>query len=229
MSPCSVTISSNGNKQIEIMGYPAYLRKETGVDLTGRGKPDIVIIAWGGGNCCVSTIVYEAGDELIKIMDIGSHWVGNFTDLNGDGTYEYVAVHRVWSGFCAYCEVWPTIVYEYQPNKSGYVLATYKFKEMLSANINEGLDFLNQFTEHNPSIPFYFATDTDSENKYWQYATKNWDYRIAVNAVYRLAAYYLLAGQQSDAQNILNKYFPPDKATEYMLAIQRDLQGLLAP
>jgi hypothetical protein len=37
---------------------------------------------------------------------------------------------------------------------------------------------------------------------------------------------YLLAGQKSDTQKILNEYFPPDKASEYMLAIQQDFQGL---
>ena len=57
----------------------------------------------------------------------------------------------------------------------------------------------------------------------------NWEYSRAVNTLYDITIYYLLAGQKSDAQKILNEYFPPDKASEYMLAIQQDLQWLLAP
>jgi hypothetical protein len=34
---------------------------------------------------------------------------------------------------------------------------------------------------------------------------------------------------KSDAQKILNDYFPADKASAYMAEIQKDLQGLLAP
>jgi hypothetical protein len=161
-------------------------------------------------------------------MDVGSFRPGTFTDLNGDDAYEYIAPYRIWSQFCKYCAVRPSIIYEYQP-KSGYIPATYKFKDVLSADINEALGFLNQFTKQSPNMPLYFVTDTDSENEYWKYATGNSDYERAVNAIYRLAAYYLLTGQQSDAQKILNKHFPPDKATEYMLGIEKDLQGLLAP
>ena len=60
---CAITISSLGEKQIEIWGFPAYLREETGVDLTGNGKPNIVIVN-ANGNCCVETIVYEVGDTV---------------------------------------------------------------------------------------------------------------------------------------------------------------------
>jgi hypothetical protein len=244
---CAVTISSKGSKQIELWGWPAYFGEETGANLTGDGKPDIVIIDWFGGNCCVDAIVYEAGDSLKKIMDVGSHWVGTFTDLNGDGTYEYVATDRIWSEFCEGCTVWPSIVYEYQ-SKLGYVPATYKFKDVfvpwshtlkssLATDIQKDLDFLNQFTKHNPKTTLLFIPpNTDlsltpgvEEQEYWQYANENSDYSQAVNALYELAAYYLLAGQPTDAQNILNKYFPHDKASAYMLGIQNDLQSLLAP
>ncbi len=230
---CAVTISSKGNQQIEIWGYPARLGEETGADLTGRGKSDIVIVDWGGGNCCVGTIVYEVGDRLEKIMDIGSFRPGTFTDLNNDGSYEYIVPNRIFSQFCGVCQARPSVVYEYQL-KLGYVPATYKFKDVLSADINKDLDFLAQFTKQNPEITFHFSdpfgnsVQSTDDIEFWNYANTNANYMSAVNVIYGLVIDYLLIGQQADAQNILNKYFPPDKATEYLSGIQKDLQRLLA-
>jgi hypothetical protein len=234
LSPCAVTISSKDTKQIEIWGYPAKFGKETGADLTGHGKPDIVITNYSGGNCCVETIVYEVGDNLTKIMDIGSYRIGTFTDLNGDETYEYIAPYRNFSSFCTGCTLWTSAVYEYQPSL-GYVPATYKFKDVLSADIQRTLDFITQFTKQNPNMPFhfldirYYDNPSAEDNEFLKFDKENSDYSRAVNALYQLIAYYLLAGQRTDAQNILNKYFPPNEAAEYMLAIEQDLQGLLAP
>lgn len=233
-SYCAVTISSKDNQQIEIWGYPARLGEETGADLTGNGKPDIVIINWGGGNCCVGTIVYEVGDNLEKIMDIGGFRPGTFNDLNGDGTYEYIAPERGFSSFCSLCQFRVSVVYEYQSD-SGYVLATNKFKDVLSDDIQSASDFIVQFTKQNPNITFHFLsenyqTDPTAEDKeYLRFNEENLDYMRAVNTLYQLVGYYLLAGQNSDARNTLNKYFSPDKSSEYMSAIQQDLQGLLAP
>lgn len=230
---CAVTISSKGNQQIEIWGWPARFREETGADLTGNGKPDIVITNWGGGNCCVGTIIYEVGDRLEKIMDIGSFRTGTFTDLDGDGTYEYIVPYRLWPRFCM-CDARPSVVFEYQP-KSGYVPATYKFKDTLSFNFNEASNFLDRFTKQNPNMPFlflsanYYYSPTAEDEEYLKFDKENPDYSRAINTLYNITVYYLLAGQPVDAQNALNKYLPPDKATEYMLAMKQDLQGLLPP
>jgi len=231
----AITISSRDGQHIEIGGYPVWLGKETGADLTGDGTPDIVINWWsGGGMCCQKILLYEAGDKLKKIMDIGPDHVGTFTDLNGDGTYEYVAPEDISSSFCYNCGAFTSVVYEYQP-KLGYIPATDKFKDVLSADIKEGLNFINQFTEQNPNMLFYFpdinlydnpSADDKAYLKYW---SENADYSRAVNSVYELVVNYLLAGQQSNGQKILNKYFPSDKASEYLLGIKNDLQGLLAP
>lgn len=233
-SICAVTISSNGTKQIEIWAYPARLGEETGADLTGRGKPNIVIIDASGGNCCTGIIVYETGDSLKKIAEIGSYRVGTFTDLNGDNTYEYIAPYRNFSYFCSNCTLWTSVVYEYQPGLEQYMPATYKFKEVLSDQIEWTSDAVAQFTKQNPTTPFLFesrnSNDSDTDSKeFWKLANENPDYYRATNALYQLVAYYLLIGRPTDAQNTLNKYFPPDKATEYMEAIQKDLGKLLAP
>jgi hypothetical protein len=230
---CAVTISSKDNQQIEIWGWPARFGEETGADLTGNGTSDIVIIDWSGGNCCVRTVVYEVGDSLKKIIDIGSFRPGTFTDLNGDGTYEYIVPYRLWPRFCM-CDARPSVVFEYQP-KSGYVPATYKFKNTLSFNFNEALDFLDKFTKQNPNMPLLLLSDnydynpTTEDEEYLKFDKENPDYSRAINTLYNITVYYLLAGQPIDAQNNLYKYLSPNKATEYMLAIQEELKSLLAP
>ena len=74
-----------------------------------------------------------------------------------------------------------------------------------------------------------YDNPSDEDRMYAQYATENAEYTRAVRTLYNLVADYLLTGQQIKAQEILNKYVPPEKASEYLLAIQKDLQGFLAP
>jgi len=79
------------------------------------------------------------------------------------------------------------------------------------------------------SDPYSVTTQSADDEQYQQYANENYNYRMAVNAIYKVAAYYLLAGQQENAVSLLNKYFPTDKATEYMLGIQNDLHRFSCP
>ncbi len=232
---CAVTISSKGEPQIEIWGWPARFGEETGADLTGNGKPDIVIVNWGGGNCCVGTIVYEVGESLKQVMDIGSFRPGTFTDLNGDGSYEYIVPYRLWPGFCSMCDARPSVVFEYQ-TASGYVPATHKFKDTISFDFNEAIRFLDEFTRQNPNMPFlllsadYYYNPTAEDEEVLKFDQEtNWEYSRALNKLYNITVYYLLAGQPVDAENVLNKYLPPNKAAEFMQAVQEVLKGLLAP
>ncbi len=232
---CAVTISSKGIKQIEIWGFPANFAEETGADLTGNGIPDIVIDnSSGAADNGPETIVYEAGDTLKIILVTWQDFRGKFIDLNNDGSYEYIAPIRFWSKYCKECQLWSSVVYEYQ-SKLGYGLATYKFKDVHSADIQKDVDFLIQFSKQNPAIPLYFPgmnfyDDPSVEDKlYAQYANENVEYVGAVRTLYNLVADYLLTGQQIKAQEVLDKYVPPDKKSEYILAIQKDLQRYLAP
>jgi hypothetical protein len=232
---CAVTISAKDMKQIEIWGYPAYIAKETGADLTGNGIPNIVIDrSHGGASTGPVTIVYEAGDTLEEIMVTGQDYRSEFVDLNDDGAYEYIVPIRFWSQFCVECQLWSSVVLEYQP-QLGYVLATYKFKNVHSEDIREGLDFLEQFSKQNPAIPLYFpsmnfyANPSAEDKMYAQYANKDTDYTRAIRVLYNLVADYLLTGQQSLAQVTLEMYVPLDKTSEYLLGVQKDLQGFLAP
>ncbi len=228
--PCPITISSIGAEQIEIWGTPAWIRGETGSDLTGDGIPDIVIEAWDGSlDDGSETIVYEADNTLKKIMDVWSQDPGNFTDINGDGTYEYTAPTVIYSQFCFDCNAWTPIVYEYQ-RANGYLPATYKFKDSLSL-IQTDLDYLANFKNQNPNMPLQFniVNGSNEDNEYWKYATTNWDYYLAVTKLYDVIIYYLLSGYPKDAQKVLNDYFPPDQASEFMIDIQKDIKPFLSP
>jgi hypothetical protein len=236
-SSCAVIIASKNARQVEVWGYgTAWVREETGADLTGNGIPEIVIGTWSGaGDGGTGTIVYEAGDTLKEILSVGNQDAGTFTDLNGDGSLEYIVQTRIWSQFCLTCQVGMRIVYEYQ-EKTGYIPATYKFKDKLQFfDAKESLNILAQFKKQHPNMPFhfpdtsYFKNPSVEDKEYQQYEKEtNREYSRAVMVLYALAAHYLLTGQESDAQKVLNEYFPLDKASEYMLAIQQDLQGLLA-
>jgi hypothetical protein len=235
---CAVTISSRGNTQIELWGYPAEFGPETGADLTGRGKPDIVIVSFSQGNCCIETIVYEAGDTLKKILDIGSEQPGMFVDLNGDGIDEFVfKTDRRFSQVCSNCTVWAPHVYEYRSG-SGYVPATYKFKDLLTNDIQVRMDSLSQFMKQNPNLTLHFpdfgyldfrATQTVEDQEYQQNEAQNADYQWAVNDLYNLVVLYLLAGEPAEAQKILSQYFPPEKVSQYLVAIRADVRDWLAP
>lgn len=228
--PCPITISSIGDEQIEIWGTPAWIRGETGADLTGNGIPDIVIEAWDGSlDDGSETIVYEADNTLKKIMDVWSQDPGNFTDINGDGSYEYTAPTEIFSQFCFDCNAWAPIVYEYQ-GRAGYLAATYKFKDSLSLKQTD-LDYLANFKRQNPNTPLQFnlVNGSSEDKEYWQYATTNEDFHVAVNSLYDVIIYYLLSNQTKMAKNVLNDYFPSNQASVYMIDIQKDLKGLITP
>jgi hypothetical protein len=235
---CAISISSRGSTQLEIWSHPVFFGEETGADLTGHGKPDIVIIGYPGGNCCIQTTVYEAGDRLKKILDIDSEQPGKFIDLNGDGVDEFVfKTDRRFSQVCSNCTVWAPHVYEYKPG-SGYVPATYKFKDLLTNDIQVRMDHLSQFMKQNPNLTLHFpdfgyldfrATQTVEDQEYQQNEAQNADYQWAVNDLYNLVVLYLLAGEPAEAQKILSQYFPPEKVSQYLVAIRADVRDWLAP
>jgi hypothetical protein len=232
-SYCAVTISSKDKPQVEIWGWPAKFREETGADLTGDGMPDIVITNWGGGNCCVSTIIYKTGDTLEKVLDIGNFRPGTFVDLDENGTYEYITLDRLWSTFCN-CTVYPSVIFEYQAQSGEYLPATDKFKNTY-LDFHDGFNFLDEFRAKNPNAPFLFlsadrySNPTVEDEEYFKLEREIPDYHRAICTLYNIMVSYMLAGEEAEAQKTLNKYLPPDKANEYMIAIKKDLKYYLPP
>jgi hypothetical protein len=73
---------------------PAYdiPRIEDGTDLTGRGRPDMIVTTWSGGShCCFYHMIFELKPELkvVARIDDGDGDLAHFEDLDGNGHYYY--------------------------------------------------------------------------------------------------------------------------------------------
>ena len=63
-----------------------------GADITGNGKPNLVVCEWtGGAHCCYIAYVFEVGSSVKKIAEIdGLHDTPEFVDLDGDSLPEVI-------------------------------------------------------------------------------------------------------------------------------------------
>lgn len=65
---------------------------EDGTDITGRGRPDMIVTTWSGGaHCCFVHMIFELKPELkvVARLDDGDGDLAHFADLDGDGHYYY--------------------------------------------------------------------------------------------------------------------------------------------
>jgi hypothetical protein len=66
---------------------------ENGTDLTGRGRPDMIVTNWSGGaRCCSIHLVFELEPSLrlVARLDDGDGDLAHFVDLDGHRHYYYV-------------------------------------------------------------------------------------------------------------------------------------------
>jgi len=78
-------------------------RQWVGKDITGRGKPEIVIYEWtGGAHCEYIASVIELGSPCRRVAEInGQHSVPCFRDVDGDGLPEVIIrdwAYAYWPG-----------------------------------------------------------------------------------------------------------------------------------
>jgi hypothetical protein len=73
-----------------------------GQDITGDGKPNLVVYEWtGGAHCCYIAYVFELGDRVKLLAEVdGKHGMPSFADLDGDSILEIII--EDWS-----FEYWP--------------------------------------------------------------------------------------------------------------------------
>ncbi|MCJ7435092.1 MAG: hypothetical protein MUO77_16540, partial [Anaerolineales bacterium] len=152
MEYCAITISSLKEKQVDFSNWPSYLAPETGTDLIGTGYPDIVIVSEIGNAAGEQIVrVFEAGATLKEILVAGGRRDWKFEDLNNDKSFEFIGDARVWSKFSD-CQILNFhYVYEYVPN-TGYVIKTYKYKEVLFPNIQFWLGEIDSYKKENHGI-----------------------------------------------------------------------------
>jgi hypothetical protein len=73
-------------------------RIEDGTDLSGQGRPDMIVSSWSGGaHCCITRYVLELEPKLrvIATIDDGDSDLGHF-ERRADGGYEYLT-GDIWS------------------------------------------------------------------------------------------------------------------------------------
>jgi len=127
-----VTISTGGQLLVRIENG-AELSDLTGTDITGEGHPDAVIERFtGGAHCCFSTVVYDLGPTLTKVLETPfSNCGGSFKDLNGDGVAEFVTCDDLFAYvYCCYAgSPVVQVVLQYDPTR-GYVPVSPHFAHM---------------------------------------------------------------------------------------------------
>lgn len=123
----SVVTISRGGQEVVRIDHAAEIVSETGTDLTGEGHPDAVIeIYTGGAHCCFSTLIYDLGPEITKVLETPlSNCSGSFQDLTGDGRPEYVTCDDLFAYmYCPYAgSPAVQVIMVYQPGR-GYVPAS---------------------------------------------------------------------------------------------------------
>jgi hypothetical protein len=70
-----------------------------GTDLTGNGRPDMMVTSWSGGaHCCFTHYIFELEPKLRLIVTLtdGDTDLGHFEDLDHNGRYSYVT-NEIWS------------------------------------------------------------------------------------------------------------------------------------
>jgi hypothetical protein len=67
---------------------------ENGTDITGHGRPDMIVTNWSGGaHCCFSHFVFELQPKLTLLAEIddADGDVAHFADLDGDRKYYFLS------------------------------------------------------------------------------------------------------------------------------------------
>jgi len=126
------TISAGGQTlaQVELVSQLGDL---TGVDITGEGHPDVIVETYtGGAHCCLSTIVYDLGPTLTKVLETPeSNCGGWFEDLDGDSVFEFVTCDDLFAyAYCPYAfSPAVQVILQYEPGQ-GYVPASPRFAHL---------------------------------------------------------------------------------------------------
>jgi len=86
--------SSDDTRMIGFSGFkPALHPLPVGTDVTGLGKPELLIMDWSGGNhCCFMFDVLELSDNVRLVLSVDAQIPSAyFADLRKDGQFELVS------------------------------------------------------------------------------------------------------------------------------------------
>ncbi len=109
----------------------------TGTDITGEGHPDVIVERYtGGAHCCSSTVIYDLGPKMSKVLEAPeSNCGGTLQDLDGDGVYEFVTCDDLFAYvYCCYAGS-PAARVILQYDGESYVPASPSFPEAYEEDI----------------------------------------------------------------------------------------------
>lgn len=215
------TISSIGQPEVQLPQTSILpeggggLDPLTGLDITGEGEPDAIFHTYTGGNhCCHSVRVYNLGETIEKVFELGTgDCPGGFLDLDNDGVYEYETcdttfefVNFALTGFasCSYAHSpYPKVIFQYSPEQ-GYTASNLRFPDSYKESITFHEDLIEKYLQ-NPSTA---VNDLSS-----------------ICDVSKLVLDYLYSGQTEKAWKVLYQIYPEEVADQYKVIIEAGLEN----
>jgi hypothetical protein len=161
-----LTVVYEGVRHLVTFGTPgtpaAYILSDlSGTDVNGDGLPDLVVSAWSGGaHCCYSSGVYSVGEDVRPVLALttGNCGPGEYEDLDGNGTREFVTCDDRWANmYCSFADSpFPRVVYSYDASRGMYVPDTPRFasryREQLAAALDEAQSWLSESGGQDPGL-----------------------------------------------------------------------------
>jgi FG-GAP repeat len=153
-----VTVVYEGVRRVATLGTPGTLGSFTmsdltGTDINGDGHPDLVVSAWSGGaHCCYSTNVFSVGENVEQVLSLetGNCGPGEFEDLDGNGTREFITCDDRWAyTYCSFADSpFPRVVYSYDASRGAYVPDTPRYashyRDQLAGALEEAQTWLSE-------------------------------------------------------------------------------------
>jgi hypothetical protein len=122
-----------GVRLFELSGSLVGLDIHSGMDLTGEGNPDILVMQFSGGaHCCFNYFLLDLGAQAVSnfLQTAPSNCTAELNDLDGDQVYEFLTCDDLLAyRYCSFAaSPMAPVVLSYQVGK-GYRPATPLFKE----------------------------------------------------------------------------------------------------
>ncbi len=132
-----LTIDAYGLPTVQVEQFHSF-DDLSGTDVTGGGGPDVVIRTYtGGAHCCFSTIIYDLGPPLSKVLETPQSNCGvTLVQLDPDGAYEILTCDDIFAyAYCCYAgSPVVRVILDYAPGH-GYLPASPRFADLYADDI----------------------------------------------------------------------------------------------
>jgi hypothetical protein len=132
-----VTVDAYGLPTVQVEQFHSF-DVLNGIDVTGEGNPDVIIRTYtGGAHCCFSTVIYDLGPTLSKVLETPQSNCGvTLVQLDPDGAYEILTCDDVLAYvYCCYAgSPVVRVILDYAPGH-GYLPASPRFADLYDDDI----------------------------------------------------------------------------------------------